>query len=101
MGTRLIEAKYVNETSSNSRSRKPASRIKSVNRGTSVGQGPMYPLSGIETRVNALSTQSSSEERIIRADHLENDENRDPFNKDLKLGGINKTVEFEFYETMV
>jgi hypothetical protein len=125
MGSKLIVANYANETSSNSRSRgnrgtthgvefatsndgtiyptncKPASRIKSVNRGTSVGQGPMYPLSDIDTRVNAHSAQSSSEEQIIGADRLENDENRDPFNEDLKWGGINKTVEFEFHETMV
>jgi hypothetical protein len=125
MGAKLIVANYVDETSSNSRSRrnrgtthgvefatsnndtiyptncKPASRIKSVNRGTSVGQGPMYPLSGMETRVNAHSTKSSSEERIIGADRLENDENRDPFNEDLKWGDINKTVEFGFHETLV
>jgi hypothetical protein len=118
-------ANYVNETSSNSRSRRNAgttygvefttandeaiyatnrksvSRIKSINGGRSVGQGPMYPLSSIETRVNAHGTQSSSEERIIGAGPLEKDDNRDPFNEDLKLGGINKTVEFEFHETSV
>jgi hypothetical protein len=111
MGSKLMVENYVNETSSNSRSRgnggtthgvefatsndgtiyptnrKIASRIKSVNGGTSVGQGPMYPLSSIETRVNAHSIQSSSEERIIGADLLENDKNREPFNEDLKSGG--------------
>jgi hypothetical protein len=125
MGSKLIVANYINETSSNSRSRrhggtthgvelttsndgviyptnrKSASRIKSINGGTSVGQGPMYPLSSIETRVNAHGTCSSSEERIIGAGRSENDENRDPFNEDLKSGGINKTFEFEFHETSV
>jgi hypothetical protein len=118
-------ANYVNETSSKSRSRrnagtthgiefttandgaiyatnrKSASRIKSINGGRNVGQGPMYPLSSIETRVNAHGTQSSSEERIIGVGPLGNNENRDPFNEDLKLGGINKTVEFKFHETSV
>jgi hypothetical protein len=68
--------------------RKSASRIKSVNGGRSVGQGHMYPLSSIETRVNAHGTRSSSEERIIGADRLENNGNRDPSNEDLKFGGI-------------
>ncbi len=125
MGSKLMVANYINETSSNNRSRRnggtahlvefttsndgaiyptnrtSASRIKSVNGGTSVGQGPMYPLSSIETRVNAHGNHSSSEERIIRADLSENDDNKDPFNDDLKAGGINKTVEFDFHETSV
>jgi hypothetical protein len=32
---------------------------------------------------------------------LEHNENRDPFNEDLKSRGINKTVEFEFHEASV
>jgi hypothetical protein len=125
MGSKLMVAYYVSETSSNSRGRrnggtahevefttsndcaiyatncKPASRIKSVNGGMSLGQGSMYPLSSIETKVNAHGTQSSSEQRIIEADRLEHNENRDPLNEDLKSRGINKTVEFEFHETSV
>lgn len=119
-------ANYVHETSSNSRSRrnggtargvefvtssdgaiypanrKSACRVKSVNGGKSVGQGPMYPLSSIETRINAHGTHSSSEERIIGADCSENDHNnKGPFNENLKSGSINKTVEFDFQETSV
>lgn len=79
MGSKLMVANYVNETSSNNRSRrnggtthgvdfttsndgaiyptnrKSASRIKSVNGGTSVGKGPMYPLSSIETRLMRMA----------------------------------------------
>ena len=118
-------AKYVNETSSNSRSRRnagtthgidfttandgaiyatnsmSASRIKSINGGRGFGKGPLYPLSSIETSVNAHGSQSSSAERIIGAGPLENDDNRDLFIEDLKSGGINKTIEFEFHETSV
>lgn len=118
-------ANYVNKISSNSRlcrnagtthgikfttandgtiyatNRKSASCIKSLNGGRSVGQGSMYPLSSLKTRVNAHGIQSSSEDRIIGAGPLEKDDNRNPFNEDLKLGGINKTVEFEFQETSV
>jgi hypothetical protein len=121
MASKLMAAVHVSETSSKSRSRrhgannhgvelttsndgiiypnnrKSGSRIKSINGGTSVRQGTMYPLSSIETRVNAQGTHSSSEERIIGG----NEDNRDPFNEDGKSGGINKTVEFEFHETSV
>jgi hypothetical protein len=61
----------------------------------------MYPLSSIETRVKAQGAHSSSEERIIGDGYLETYDNRDPFNEDIKSGGINKTVEFEFQETSV
>ena len=124
MGSKLMVAGYINETSSNSHgrrtggnthgvefttsndgaiyptNRKSVSRIKGNNGGTSVGQGPMYPLSSIETRVNAHGTHSSSEERIIGADR-DTDESKDPFNEELKPTGINKTVEFNFHETTV
>jgi len=52
-------------------------------------------------RINAHSTRSSSEERVNGVDHLENDENREPFNEDLKSGDINKTVKFKLHETLV
>jgi hypothetical protein len=118
-------ANHANETSSNSRSRRnagtthgidfttandgaiyatncmSASRIKSINGGRSFGQGPIYPLSSNETRVNAHGSQSSSAEQIIGAGPLENDDNTDSFIEELKSGGINKTVEFEFHETSV
>ena len=119
-------ANYTSETSSNTRSRRNGgpgqgiefttsnngtiypsngksggSRIKSVNGGSGVGKAPMYPLSSIETRVNAHGIHSTSEERIIGEDHSENGDSKDPFNEDSKPGGISKTVEFEFHETSV
>jgi hypothetical protein len=50
-------------------------------------QGPTYPPSSMETRVNAHGTR----ERIIGSGHSENDDNKGVFNEDLKSGGINKT----------
>jgi len=59
------------------------------------GEIGMYPMSPIETRVDANGQVSSSQERIVdgassngRSMHHESD-----------LDGINKTVEFEFYES--
>ena len=128
MGSRLMVQNHMHETSSNTRSRvkngaigaefstandgsiypnnfsshKAGSRIRTFNGGTSVGQGPSYPLSSIETTVDARHDKSSSEERIIGAEsRQDNDDVRDPFSEEVKSGGISKTVEFEFHETTV
>jgi hypothetical protein len=128
MGSRLMAQNHIHETSSNTRSRvkngavgaefstandgsiypnnfsnrKSGSRIRTFNGGTSAGQGPSYPLSSIETTVDAHHDKSSSEERIIGAmSRQDNDDGRDPFSEELKAGGISKTVEFEFHETTV
>ncbi len=117
MASKLMVTAHMNETSSHTRSRnRPTGtgrdvaystngdgaiypnnsrgRIKTFNED---GQGPMYPLSSIETRVDAHQ-KSSSEEQIIKPGQQDLDDN--PFREDTK-GGISKTVEFEFHETTV
>jgi hypothetical protein len=58
----------------------------------------MYPLSNIETRVNA-NGRSSSQEHIITASLQESEFNKDTFDPEAQVGGISKTVEFVFHES--
>jgi hypothetical protein len=62
----------------------------------------MYPISHVETRIDAQNAMSSSQERIIEGiasqagTHNSSEETQE---FDSKSGAITKTVEFDFHES--
>lgn len=63
--------------------------------------GQMYPMSNIETRVDANGIRSSSQEHIISPPSLQGSEDLKDYELEAQRGGINKTVEFVFHESSV
>jgi len=66
----------------------------------------MYPISTVETRVDAQGNKSSSQERIFRRAHSSAGTDGENDADDFELvnpthGGINKTVDFEFHVSEV
>jgi hypothetical protein len=67
-------------------------------------EGPhgFYGMDNIETRVNAMGALSGSQEKIVGAAREKRGSGEEGSSSDGDLGmdgGINKTVEFTFYES--
>jgi hypothetical protein len=100
LASKLIMTNHIQECSSQSRSRQLHASIQKHGLGTS--RISMYPISHIETRVDAHNILSSSQEQIVqgtvssagtRKSSGETEEFQD------KNGTITKTVEFEFHDS--
>lgn len=100
LASKLVITNYFHESSSQSRSRQLNASIRKHGLGTS--NISMYPISNVETRVDAHGILSSSQERIVegtasRAGTRKSSEEVEEFQH--KNGAITKTVEFEFHDS--
>ncbi|KAH8751798.1 hypothetical protein F5882DRAFT_340026 [Hyaloscypha sp. PMI_1271] len=101
LASKLVVSNHIHESSSQSRSRNlnNASSRKQNNGLSSIS---MYPISHVETRVDAHGGMSSSQERIFQSTvsqagtHNSNEESQEFQQKD---GVITKTVEFDFHDS--
>lgn len=87
------------ESSTRTRMRNETQRAAGLKygRNSTVGVPGAYPMTNVETWVD-VGDRSSSQEHIVEAGRLADDENpSDEFGRDAKHGGINKTVEFQFH----
>jgi hypothetical protein len=94
---------YENSSQSRSRQLNNSSNRKHRNGGLGTSNISMYPISHVETRVDAQGNVSTSQERIVestvsRAGTLESGEDVHDFQH--KNGAITRTVEFEFHDSI-
>lgn len=102
LASKIIITNHIQECSSQSRSRQLNASIRK--HGLAASKISMYPMSHVETRVDARGVPSSSQEKIVegtvsRAGTRKSSEDIEEFQH--KNGAITKTVEFEFHDSAV
>ena len=101
LASKLVVSNHIHESSSQSRSRN-FNNASSRKQNNGLSGISMYPISHVETRVDAHGGMSSSQERIFQSTvsqagtHNSNEESQEFQQKD---GVITKTVEFDFHDS--